>query len=1050
MSNQESKGIILSTLKSDLIGPRKEQEILHSYPSDVYLTGILFPQDTDQDQEDRDQLQAEGTVSGDAEYENDQEVSLASVKKPASAGLSFAVSSNQIPVINIKFNGAYYEKINEKNGEMEWKRIPLESDIENLSLDFQSKDFFQKETNIKGLHIHVRTSNWDDKLLVTVAMINNNKSPKEYERQTIEKLTLFQTKLSVTCESGTKFEHKPIKSSSKSDDSMMANLLYRSVFEYAVGHTCSATWDIKDSNDIDTVSTTWLPVNTVKAMSNKGDSEFEKLGKESRVFSTSWVAHASKMDLLAELEKLPVCYEEWIEKKIYPELINLDDEELHQARKHIKSANSVISRVRRSIQLIKNSENDLVLKAFKLANFAINIQRKWAKPDEEDLVWRPFQLYFILLVLSSLVDEDSDDRKVADLLWFPTGGGKTEAYLGLVAFIIFFRRLNYGDEGAGVSVIMRYTLRLLTIQQFERATNLICACEAIRLNEFTIPDLEIDLGEIPISIGLWVGDDSTPNKKSDAKSFFEGSKAKDHSPEQISNCPVHSNTPLKWTIDATSDTTMANCNNKDCIWHTRPLPIFTVDEDLYDAKPSLVIGTIDKFAQIVRNPSTSMLFGNHTNFRSPDFIIQDELHLISGPLGTLSALYEISIDKLCENNGVSPKIIASTATIRQASEQIKALYNRDAQLFPPPMLDANNSGFAISVDNSRLPGRTYIGLTTAGRSAKFSLQAVSASLLQSPKNPTINSETIDNFWTLVIYFNSLRELGGALVLMQDDTLKSIRQYAQLNNQEERKITLPWELTSRIKSDELKRFLKNLELTQGSDQAADVVLATNMISVGVDVPRLGLMLVNGQPKTMSEYIQATSRVGRDMSREGGIVVSIYNNMKPRDRSHFETFNTWHNALYREVEASSVTPFSPRARQRAIHAQLVALARNLIDGLHLDDQIKDVENYEGKLLEFKKYIVDRCDDIDKEESHEVENLIQSFIDDWLSYSSSINRYWNDFSPNRSLLVSAEKVAEIKSKKGRYSGIAKATPNSMRNVEPSTMFKIGKSIREGTSHG
>jgi hypothetical protein len=639
--------------------------------------------------------------------------------------------------------------------------------------------------------------------------------------------------------------------------------------------------------------------------------------------------------------------------------------------------------------------------------------------------------------MESAANEGHADRQIADLLWFPTGGGKTEAYLGLIAFVLFLRRIRHGEEGAGVSAFMRYTLRLLTVQQFQRAAAMICACDTLRQGHAVPEDISVNLTDIPFALGLWVGQDTTPNRTDKAISAMKDQSA--HSrPDQLLYCPRHTDTRLSWKTGNNEVT--ANCDHPGCLWNKEPLPVWTVDDSIYERKPSLVIGTIDKFAQIARNDNTTALFGNGTPFRQPDLIIQDELHLIAGPLGTLAGVYETAIDKLCSRDNVVPKIVASTATIRQASEQIRDLFNRDTCLFPPPVLDAGNSGFAVEDRDD--PGRQYLGITTAGRSAKFALQATSASLLQTMKSTEVPDKIRDDFWTLVTYFNSLRELGGALVLMQDDVGASMEDYANRHKEKVRIIREPMELTSRVSSSEIKEYLDQLEKCHDQEGACDVVLASNMISVGVDVSRLGAMIVNGQPKGIAEYIQATSRVGRRRGGPGGLVMTIYNNAKSRDRSHFETFNTWHMALYREVEATSVTPFAPRSREKALHAVLVILARHLIPGL--GTEVSDVNDYLEELEEFIDYIVKRVEDIDPEEADNVEDALNAFLEEWAGSASGYKQYWDDRKLKTSLMISAEKAVEVKSRTGAYHWKAKPTPNSMRNVEPGCSYVLEEKLR------
>ncbi len=314
-------------------------------------------------------------------------------------------------------------------------------------------------------------------------------------------------------------------------------------------------------------------------------------------------------------------------------------------------------------------------------------------------------------------------------------------------------------------------------------------------------------------------------------------------------------------------------------------------------------------------------------------------------------------------------------------------------------------------------------------------------LLQASTDGTIPEGERDDFWTLVTYFNSLRELGGSLVLMQDDTPKSIDLYAGRRGEGPRVTAPPLELTSRVSQTEIKDILETLETACGSPGCCDILLSSNMISVGVDVPRLGMMIVNGQPKGIAEYIQATSRVGRRFDGPGGLVVTTYNNAKARDRSHFETFATWHAALYREVEATSVTPFAARARQKALHATIVVLARHLVSGLRAEPGA--IRHHDAVVREFADNIADRAKSVDQSEVVAVEDALHDFIENWAIHADGMRFYWSDYRDGESLLISAERAAEIQSKRGTYTGRARPTPNSMRNVEASTLFRLKEGL-------
>jgi hypothetical protein len=577
--------------------------------------------------------------------------------------------------------------------------------------------------------------------------------------------------------------------------------------------------------------------------------------------------------------------------------------------------------------------------------------------------------------LSQLADGKHADREVVDLLFFPTGGGKTEAYLGLAAFTLVLRRLrNPGVTSAGLSVLMRYTLRLLTLDQLSRAATLICALELERQQDVD------KLGEWPFEIGLWVGKAATPNRmgvKGDndpesarAKTIAFKNDDRKPSPIPLENCPW-CNAKFKPTSfnllpnqDFPSDLRIT-CANRACAFtRDNPLPILAVDEPIYRRLPCFMIATVDKFAAMPWTGEVGSFFGRVQRHDKqgfygpcdpstgnpmtcerllpPDLIIQDELHLISGPLGTLVGLYETALDELCaremDGQKVRPKIIASTATVRRAQNQILALFNRwQVDVFPPPGPDRRDSFFAEVHTPQQSNARLYVGIAAQGRSPKVIMLKTYLAVLgvaqkafkkgkADPTNPA------DAYMTLLGYFNSLRELGGARRLIEDEVGNRLLGYNSRRRVGEveglfdnRKIaTDVVELTSRVSTDKVSEAKRRLALPFSEKERVDVAIATNMISVGLDITRLGLMVVYGQPKTSAEYIQATSRVGRNHERPG-LVVTILNIHKPRDRSHYERFTAYHESFYRSVEATSVTPFSPRALDRGLAGTLVALAR-----------------------------------------------------------------------------------------------------------------------------
>ncbi|PIP83304.1 MAG: DNA/RNA helicase [Elusimicrobia bacterium CG_4_9_14_3_um_filter_62_55] len=1010
-TEQDPRDIFTGRIAADLVGPGAPDESIEDIPSERYLSGILFPRASEHEAEDDEGLEdkAECDEQG-ASLEETARMALAG--KPSTMGLSFAVREDGAkPEIKVRVRCGTYigeRKEGSKRGKPTWRRTAHDVGLViPIQVGYSSRPV--SEPQLPGLHLVTQISKASDHTTLTVALVNQNKqNATKFEN---ERLFFFQVELAIIAAHECALVARPRFRTVQDEEDESNALLYREHREFAVGHTCSASWTAS-GDTASLIQSTWLPRHIVNSISSAGDPVFGSLGDAT---SPEWLAAAAPEALAEALGRLPATYRSWLQGQM-GRVDGLPASLREAARRNLASCDRAAKRIEEGVALIAG--NATVRKAFQLANHAIHLQRHWQ--GDSQFRWRPFQLGFQLLCVASLADGKHADRRMMDLLWFPTGGGKTEAYLALTAFTLIIRRLTEKDDdrAAGVSVLMRYTLRLLTIQQFQRAAALILACEHLRKQDKS-------LGNTPFSIGLWVGGGATPNTDADARKDRRAVM-------QLNKCPACS-TALKLEDDRVQRVLRPACQNAQCVI-TGLLPIYTVDEYIYKVRPSLVIGTLDKFAQIVRKPETSTLFGKKGGGRPPDMIIQDELHLISGPLGTLAGLYEVAIDAICSRDGYRPKVIGSTATIRRAAEQIKDLFDRDAHQFPPPCIDVENSCFAV-VDHGA-PGRLYLGLSTAGRSARFSLQAVCASSLQAANDPRLPEALRNYYSTLVAYFNTLRELGGALVLMQDDVGVSLRSYSARRGEAPRSLIPPLELTSRTPSVEIPTILETLQ----EPGQCDILLASNMISVGVDIPRLGLMVVNGQPKGIAEYIQATSRVGRNLVP--GIILTVFNHARARDRSRFETFSSWHATLYRDVESTSVTPFAPRARDKALHAVLVALVRHLQPTMTDSPVMNAARRQEVEVI--ARVIIERARRVDPDESASVLQRVMQLLDGWAA-RKDLRHYWDDSNKAPSLLISAEAAAAL----GKdYDRLEWPTPNSMREVEPGTPFVITERLREDIS--
>lgn len=921
--------------------------------------------------------------------------------------------------------------------------------------------------------------------VVTVFLVNKRLEPPSRYR---DLAYAYQVRLTLGCANGFVAQHDLSRIARDDWDDQLADLHYRDSAAYAAGLGCAAAHIVGDDGIVRSVHTTHLPRASVE-----------------RTIATSVDAVPFGMDRLAELagddgaamaaalQPLVAAYGDWSAGQ----QAGIATSDIADAPQRFRTAATLVAaqdeargRIAAGIALL--GQDRRVRQAFAIANRAMADATRARRPADTAPAWRPFQLAFLLLNLTGMADRRHADREIADLLFFPTGGGKTEAYLGLAAFTIALRRLS-GDGllGAGVAVVMRYTLRLLTLDQLGRAAGLVCALELLR----TGPDYRDDtgrplLGDWPIEIGLWVGSDASPNRlggkgdKSDGtavrrvRAYASGRDSR--APAPIKACPWCGTafTPHSFRCvphaDAPTNLEL-RCVNLACPFTgDRALPVVTVDEAIYRRLPAFLIATVDKFAALPWVGPAGAFFGHvdradgdgfygaadpgrgralHGGHRldPPDLIVQDELHLISGPLGTVAGLYEAAIDRLCsrviDGQRVRAKIVASTATVRRAGDQIRALFDRgETRIFPPPGIDRRDSFFARTCPESADdPARWYVGIAAAGRGPKLVFLQALVTLLGAAQGLADEGGDADAYRTALCYFNALRELGGARRIVEDEVANRLASYGAQRRRIEpvdrpfgdRLLGEPVELTSRVSTDQVAAAKRRLETGFDGDGAVDVALATNMISVGLDIDRLGLMLVQGQPKTAAEYIQATSRVGRNPARPG-LVIAVLNVHRPRDRMHFEQFGHFHDTFYRAVEATSVTPWSARALDRSLAAVVVAIARHLDPALTPADAVAALASAPATRAAVVAHLVDRAPAELDGGRDRLAATIEGLFDDWIAIAAEQTGAGGRFSyadrPHRLLHPPLDPVLGNLSPAHRRFAAAW----SMRDVEPAVLVK------------
>lgn len=1008
------RDILVKKLRWSFFGPDHTDEpeeldlmnqLEHEDPGKNYITGILSPQ----------------LNSNDDESSDDDSPFSKTGANDSSFGFTFSLPYDFSNTIMYGVDFSTYKR-KTVDGKEIFLRIP-----HSLSFEFK-KDDVQEKTKIEKKVIEVGKNKDEVKLILTRRTdILDNKNiiftlsivhfGKEESALRPWRSSLFQVRLWT--QNNEKFSKLPYESLDLTEDKKQSSLLYRNVHRYAVGHGCGVKWSEKT---IDLIESTFFPSTEVPVFKHK---DFESEAISMLKWAKGDQDHKILNDIIGS-------YASWTESQC-----NASDKlsgKLKRTFQHnLKNVEEVKKRIENGIALLQKDPK--VQLAFKWMNLAmldqqvrsrseiikveeIQGQLKHGRPQPFELLdlstwpikdadkygkWRLFQIAFILMCIPDVTKKNEDPPM--DLIWFPTGGGKTEAYLGLSAFLLLYERLS-GRQEKGVRILMRYTLRLLTAQQFERASSMIMALDDIRMKN------EEELGRTPFQIGLWVGSSVTFNKHGVPRDEY--TKQVNTANAWFSNLEYpYYNRPWPWVLQKCPRCSREfgvkiNNDRKEVFgisrrrkdkkliytcecspYEDKRLPILVIDEDIYSELPSMVIATVDKFARLPWNPESSRLLGVNAlgtgKHSKISMIIQDELHLLEGPLGTIVGLYESAIDFLIQRTGASPKRVGSSATLAMAREQCKSLYGlpeEDVKVFPPPLLNWDDNYFSF-VDQTA-QGRKYVGVYANGSpSGKTTQYKLYSSLLQTGGEIAFDHEDEgESYSTLVNYFNSTRDMGQALSLMGDDVPRELRNLA-------RKFSIPSEkqrrlidinhglvqLHGNVKSDTVQKDMSRLELERNDPKHVHTVLATNMISVGLDVPRLSLMTIIHQPKTMSEYIQASSRIGR--GKTPGIVFVVLSARRSRDRSHLEDFVTTHKKMYSLVEPSSLTPFSLSAIERALAGVLASIFRN--DPLYgLFGQFSSVD--ERLMKDVKEFYEKRIAIIDPNEWESFSEKFEDFCTSW----------------------------------------------------------------------
>lgn len=1066
MDYSDARQELIDWLKRQLIGPASKDSLTGISPLDRYPCGVLFPvTDTEGGLDPAADSEGEPDDADATDDEAEEQAQTAARRRyvpPSAVGFSFFVRDGEWQ-FHVRFSAARYERKKHRDesgryAKAEYERIPLGGDEEAVT--FSSSGVVRSKDVMGGkAGIDVRARSHAGGQIITVSLFNKENLEEysqtqhgRYWESRCEK-SLFEVKLSCHIEKGEIGSYPRVEYSLLGEEEQEQELRYRSRKIYAIGHGAAVNWEAQQGA-VTKIFSDFIP--TVEVPDHKAAEvadhvlEFEYLS--TLVENTQAVC--------ADLSKFVANYKNWVAGQ-QKQADDLDDPEKQAGRRITDRMQTAVNRMNDGIELLQRDGQ--AAKAFAVANRVMRHQMLRGNMDEsgkalEKPRWRAFQLAFLLATIESAIDEDSEYRDVVDLIWFPTGGGKTEAYLGLIAYLAVWRRLKFPETGGGTTTLMRYTLRLLTVQQYRRAIRMICALELVRRRDPS-------LGKEPITAGLWVGEAASPNTFTRAKEIVE--RASQGNVDEAAKlvlcecpwCDQKFEAPASYI--ATETSFHFRCTNSECdLGRESPgiIPCNVVDQALYESPPTLLLATVDKFARLAWEERATGFFGKYGEItsRPPELVIQDELHLIAGALGSVAGLYEAALHTVLVNRGVNPKYVASTATIRMADEQVRRLYGSDVAIFPPPGLDCDDSYFARTVPVSEKPGRLYLGYFAPALNRQLCMSPLAAALLVAPEAVfgayvQDRSDMMDAWWTNIVYHGSLKGVGNSHNAFQADVRERSKRLQEevRKPMEERDSNMVDEsqsqfrdrsgnlridqITSIASAEENVRTFARLKLDHAQSDALDAALVTNMVSVGLDVGRLALMVVNGQPLTTAEYIQASSRVGR--SEIPGIVCANYYRDQARSLSHYENFRPYHESFYRFVEPTSVTPFTWQARRRALHAALVIAVRHSCPSLLGNDQAGKFCRDDDMIRKVVDGLKRRCARADQRRAGKVRDHIDLLVDEWHSRAEYGHKEDMQFKYN-----SSDRAHDqlLYSHGDKNEGLW-LTPQSMRNIENSGLLKL-----------